>query len=137
MDSIRENHVERYFKDVQFLATGSSALEISDAVFEPLTGRYFLFHLYSFSFAELYTGMLPFEMESEVDYVERRGNKLSAVEIKWNRYKKFRVARLLPIFIPRWKQPLLFLKISRILSFNENSNHVAGKLFLSEKNKKN
>jgi len=93
MVSIRENHVERYFKDVQFLATGSSALEISDAVFEPLTGRYFLFHLYSFSFAELYTGMLPFEMESEVDYVERRENKLSAVEIKWNMHKRFRVGK--------------------------------------------
>ncbi|VAW27793.1 hypothetical protein MNBD_BACTEROID06-603, partial [hydrothermal vent metagenome] len=42
------------FKGVQFLATGSSALEISDTIFEPMTGRYFLFHLYPFSLAELY-----------------------------------------------------------------------------------
>ena len=34
------------FQDVQFVATGSSALEISDKVFEPLTGRHILFHLY-------------------------------------------------------------------------------------------
>ncbi len=56
------------FKDVQFIATGSSALEISDTVFEPLTGRHFLFHLYPFSLAELYPTQSPFEIENELDF---------------------------------------------------------------------
>ncbi len=56
------------FKEVQFLATGSSALEISDTVFEPMTGRYFLFHLYPFSLAELYPTKSPFELEQELPF---------------------------------------------------------------------
>lgn len=42
------------FKDLQLVATGSSALEIADKVFEPLTGRHILMHLYPFSIYELY-----------------------------------------------------------------------------------
>lgn len=42
------------FTGVQVIATGSSALEISETVFEPLTGRQFLYHLYPFSLAEVY-----------------------------------------------------------------------------------
>ncbi len=56
------------FKDVQFIATGSSALEISDTMFEPLTGRHFLFELYPFSLAELYYDKAPFEVENELDF---------------------------------------------------------------------
>jgi len=62
------------FKDVQFMATGSSALEISDSIFEPLTGRYFLFHLYPFSLAELYAGKSPFEVERELPFHLIYGN---------------------------------------------------------------
>ena len=51
------------FKGIQILATGSSALEISDTVFEPMTGRYFLFHLYPFSLEELYPTKSAFELE--------------------------------------------------------------------------
>lgn len=51
------------FKKVQFVATGSSALDISEMVFEPLTGRQFLFHLYPFSMVELYRKKSPFEWE--------------------------------------------------------------------------
>jgi len=42
------------FKNLQVIATGSSALEISETIFEPLTGRNYLFHLYPFSLKELY-----------------------------------------------------------------------------------
>jgi predicted AAA+ superfamily ATPase len=42
------------FKTVKLIATGSSALEISDKIFEPLTGRHILLHLYPFSLFELY-----------------------------------------------------------------------------------
>jgi uncharacterized protein len=41
-------------KDVQFIASGSSALEIADQISEPLTGRHFVFHLYPLSVAEIY-----------------------------------------------------------------------------------
>lgn len=51
------------FKDVQFVATGSSALEIADTVFEPLTGRQFLFHLYPLTMIEMYPNKSAFEWE--------------------------------------------------------------------------
>lgn len=56
------------FKDVQFIATGSSALEISDNIFEPLTGRHILFKLYPFSLMELYPNKSPFEVEKELPF---------------------------------------------------------------------
>ena len=62
------------FKDVQFIATGSSALEISDSIFEPLTGRYFLFHLYPFGLSELYSNKSPFEIEQELAFHLIYGN---------------------------------------------------------------
>ncbi len=40
--------------NVQFIASGSSALEIADEIFEPLTGRHFTFHLFPLSIAEIY-----------------------------------------------------------------------------------
>lgn len=42
------------FKQVKLIATGSSALEISDKIVEPLTGRHLSIHLYPFSLKELY-----------------------------------------------------------------------------------
>lgn len=41
------------FKDVQVIATGSSALELANEIREPLTGRKREYHLYPFSTAEL------------------------------------------------------------------------------------
>jgi predicted AAA+ superfamily ATPase len=46
---------------VQFIASGSSALEIADEIFEPLTGRHFTFNLYPLSVSEIYaTNFLAF-----------------------------------------------------------------------------
>ncbi len=56
------------FKDVQFIATGSSALDISERIFEPLTGRYLLFHLYPFSLAEIYPHKSVFEIEKKLSF---------------------------------------------------------------------
>lgn len=56
------------FKDVQFIATGSSALDISEKIFEPLTGRYLLFHLYPFALAEVYKDNSVFEIESKLPF---------------------------------------------------------------------
>lgn len=56
------------FSDVQFIATGSSSLEISETIFEPLTGRHILFNLYPFSLAELYPTKSTFEIEQELEF---------------------------------------------------------------------
>lgn len=56
------------FSNVQFVATGSSALEISDKIFEPLTGRHILFHLYPFSQAEIYPEKSSFELEQTLPF---------------------------------------------------------------------
>ena len=56
------------FKDVQFVATGSSALDIAETVFEPLTGRQYLFHLYPLTMAEMYLEKSEFEWEQELPF---------------------------------------------------------------------
>lgn len=45
---------DHFGKEVQFVATGSSALDIADKIFEPLTGRHFLYHLYPMCLNEVY-----------------------------------------------------------------------------------
>ncbi len=62
------------FPEVQFVATGSSALEISDKVFEPLTGRHILFHLYPFAQAEIYPTKSAFELEQQIPFHMRFGS---------------------------------------------------------------
>lgn len=56
------------FKSTQVIATGSSALDISERIFEPLTGRHLLFHLYPFSLAELYPQKSLFEIENQLPF---------------------------------------------------------------------
>ncbi len=63
-----------HFKEVQFYATGSSSLEIGDKIFEPMTGRAFILHLYPFTFSELYAGLSPFEWEQKLDFHMVYGN---------------------------------------------------------------
>ncbi|MEN8139360.1 MAG: ATP-binding protein [Bacteroidota bacterium] len=53
---------------VQFIATGSSSLEIAETIFEPLTGRQFLFRLHPFTLEELYKGKSVFEIEQELPF---------------------------------------------------------------------
>lgn len=62
------------FPDTQVIATGSSALDISERIFEPLTGRHFLFHLYPFSIGELYADKTPFEIENQLGFHLVYGN---------------------------------------------------------------
>jgi hypothetical protein len=49
-----------YHKDIQVIASGSSAFELKDKLNEPLTGRKFEYHLYPLSFSEMaeHHGML-------------------------------------------------------------------------------
>jgi uncharacterized protein len=62
------------FPDTQIIATGSSALDISERIFEPLTGRHLLFHLYPFGLAELYPDKSDFEIEKELAFHLIYGN---------------------------------------------------------------
>ena len=62
------------FKEVQFIATGSSALDISEQIFEPLTGRYLLFHLFPFTLAEVYPRKSVFEIENSLSFHLVYGN---------------------------------------------------------------
>lgn len=55
------------FKGIQLVVTGSSALELSDSIIEPLTGRKFEYHLYPFSINELKGSFGMFE-ESKLLY---------------------------------------------------------------------
>lgn len=55
------------FKDLQVIASGSSALELSNSVMEPLTGRAYEFHLYPFSTAELLQKLSPLEFKRVLD----------------------------------------------------------------------
>lgn len=56
------------FTHIQFIATGSSALEISDRIFEPLTGRHILFHLYPFALKEIYTDSSSFKVAEDLPF---------------------------------------------------------------------
>jgi predicted AAA+ superfamily ATPase len=56
------------FKSTQVMATGSSALDIADKIYEPLTGRHFLFHLHPLMISEMYAGNSPFEIEQKLPF---------------------------------------------------------------------
>ncbi len=56
-------------KEIQVIATGSSALELNSSIVEPLTGRKFEFELYPFAFAELTS---HYGLIEERRYLEQR-----------------------------------------------------------------
>ncbi len=125
------------FKEVQFIATGSSALNISETIFEPLTGRHFLFHLYPFSMAELYQGKSEFEVEQQLafhlvygNYPEICTNRADAEMLLKNLSDQYLYKDVLV-----WKdirKPELLDKLLKLLAYqigsevsmNELSNHL-------------
>ena len=56
------------FKDKQFLVTGSSSLDIADKIFEPLTGRQLLFHLYPLSLNEVYADSTSIQIQKNISW---------------------------------------------------------------------
>ncbi len=57
------------FKDqVKIIATGSSALDISDKIFEPLTGRHLLFNMYPLALSEIYTKSKILQIEQNLSW---------------------------------------------------------------------
>ncbi|HEY4832710.1 MAG TPA: ATP-binding protein [Waddliaceae bacterium] len=57
------------FKEIQIIATGSSALELANEINEPLTGRKREYHLYPFSTAEM---VVNFSIIQETRLLEQR-----------------------------------------------------------------
>ncbi len=57
-----------HFQNTQFFVTGSSALDIADNIFEPLTGRHLLFHLHPLMMGEMYPKLSSFEFEQKCDF---------------------------------------------------------------------
>lgn len=62
------------YPDVQVLATGSSSFELSNQINEPLTGRKVVFHLYPFSFLELYGTENLLEQQRHLPFLLRFGS---------------------------------------------------------------
>ncbi|TAE17664.1 MAG: ATP-binding protein [Bacteroidetes bacterium] len=56
------------FKEKQFIITGSSALEIADKIFEPLTGRQLQYQMYPLSMQEMYTGKSVLEIDRNIGW---------------------------------------------------------------------
>lgn len=56
------------FKDVQLIASGSSALEIRDQTSEPLTGRKWEYHLFPISWEELESSIGFVEAEKQLEH---------------------------------------------------------------------
>lgn len=57
-----------HFKDVQVIASGSSSLEISETIFEPLTGRHYNFFLFPVALNEVYAGKTFFEIRQQLPF---------------------------------------------------------------------
>jgi predicted AAA+ superfamily ATPase len=57
-----------HFQNTQFFVTGSSALDIADNIFEPLTGRHLLFHLHPLMMGEMYPKLSSFEIEQKCNF---------------------------------------------------------------------
>lgn len=60
-------------KNVQFIATGSSALDIAENIYEPITGRHFLFQLHPLMLSEMYPTNSAFEIEQKMPFHLRFG----------------------------------------------------------------
>ena len=86
------------FPDVQIVATGSSSLDLSNEIIEPLTGRKYEFHLFPFSLVELqqkysfyYIAERMLEIIESDDLEECRGDYQEEVRklLYWMKADKF------------------------------------------------
>src|SRR3989344_1180694 len=66
--------------DLQIIATGSSSFELSNKINEPLTGRKRVFHLYPFSFEELYGKLNFIEQQRKLPSLLRFGSYPDIIE---------------------------------------------------------
>ncbi len=125
------------FKDLKIIATGSSSLDISENIFEPLTGRHISFYLFPFTLAELYDGKSPFEIEKYLpfhliygSYPDVYNNQEIAETLLKNLTNQYLYKDVLI-----WKdirKPELLDKLLKLLSFQVGSevsiNELANKL---------
>jgi uncharacterized protein len=130
------------FKDIQLIATGSSALELANKVNEPLTGRKFEFFLHPFSFGEMvqHHGFLD-----EKRFMEHRLVFGYYPDIALNAGNEIRLLKSLAssflykdlLMLEQIKKPVLLEKILKALALqigNEVSYSELGQLTQSDKN---
>ncbi len=122
-------------KDVQVVATGSSAFDLASEIKEPLTGRKFEYYLYPFSYQELADHYGNYE---EFKKLEHRLIYGSYPEVVNNEGTERDVLQLLTsdylykdIFsLERLKKPDLIVKLTKALAFQVGSevsyNELAG-----------
>jgi predicted AAA+ superfamily ATPase len=114
------------FKDKQIIATGSSALEIADKVFEPLTGRHFLFHLYPFSLSEIYSKNQRKQLYENLNWHLVHGMYPDAINNKFDaeKYVKSLAGQYLYKDVLAWKdirKPELLHKLLQLLAHQMGS----------------
>jgi uncharacterized protein len=130
------------FKDIQLIATGSSAFELATKISEPLTGRKFEFFLHPFSFEEMvsYHGFLDEKrllehrmiFGSYPDIALNVGNETKLIK---NLASSFLYKDLL--MLEQIKKPALLEKILKALALqvgSEVSFNELGQLTSSDKN---
>jgi len=133
-------------KEIQVIATGSSAFELSNSINEPLTGRKYEFYLYPFSFGEMVNEN---NLLSEKRLLEHRLIYGYYPEIVVNQGREIELLKLLTnsylykdlLMLEGIKKPFLLEKILKALalqvgsevSFNEIGNLVQAKSETVEK----
>jgi len=116
-----------YFKeDTQIIATGSSALEIADKIFEPMTGRHFLFHLYPMALSEVYTENQQIDLLNNINWHLVYGMYPDTINFKGNaqRYLESIANQYLYKDVLAWKdirKPDLLDKLLKLLAFQVGS----------------
>jgi len=133
-------------KEIQLIATGSSAFELANSVNEPLTGRKYEFYLYPVSFGEMveHSGLLAEKrlLEHRIifgyypDIVTNTGNEINLLKLLADSYLYKDILILEGI-----KKPVLLEKILKALalqignevSYNELGNLVGAKSETVEK----
>ncbi len=114
------------FKDKQIIATGSSALDIADRVFEPLTGRHFLFHMYPLALTEIYNNKQRKQLYDHLHWHLIYGLYPDAVNNKNDaeKYVKSLAGSYLYKDVLAWKdirKPELLEKLLQLLAFQMGS----------------
>ena len=128
-------------KHIQVVATGSSAFELTDKIYEPLTGRKYEFQLYPFSFAEMaqHHGLLEEKRMLEQrlifgyypEIVMKPGEEKELLKLLANSYLYKDL-----LMLEKVKKPVLLEKLLKALALqvgSEVSYHELGQVISADK----
>lgn len=127
-----------HFPQVQFIATGSSAFELQNAIAESLIGRSRKYILYPLSMGELKTAFGPIDAYARIDNILRYGMYPEILSLSEDG-KKTELSNIVSnylfkdaIMLGAMKRPDLLLEILRLLAFQigheVNLNELSNKL---------